>query len=258
MDIATLKKTIASSQEKSLPELHELIVLVYGDKKVGKSTFASRFPKPLFLDCEGAIRSVRAKDGKAPAQVRIHSWSKSEPSIIGTTQALLNSTPAETGIQTVVVDGLNEAYEYLRREVLATHKVEFENDGVLGYGKGSGIMRNKFRAWFADLRLLTEKGYGIVLCAHDTQIEFEHNNVKFNKRVPLIDGGKDEKAWTAIKPSIDLVIHATKTQGKDGVTHTMRCKGNNLIEAADPTVDARLPELTTFSYDALEQAYGKN
>ena len=36
-------------------------VVVYGPEGIGKSTFASHFPDPLFIDTEGSTRSLDIK-----------------------------------------------------------------------------------------------------------------------------------------------------------------------------------------------------
>ena len=33
-------------------------VVVYGPEGIGKSTFASRFPEPLFIDTEGSTKNM--------------------------------------------------------------------------------------------------------------------------------------------------------------------------------------------------------
>lgn len=45
---------------------HARKVLVYGPEGVGKSTFASRFPQPLFIDTEGSTRNLDVMRMPAP------------------------------------------------------------------------------------------------------------------------------------------------------------------------------------------------
>ena len=255
MNSAEMTRLAQESVKKKVPSLSELIIVVYGEKKVGKSTFASRFPNPLFLDCEDALRSVVTPDGKRPAQVQINSWSGDEYGLVEWTRFLGTPEGKSLGYKTIIVDGLNEAYFLLRQEILAKHRVKDENEGDLAYGKGGRLIRDAFRLWFHELRKLTHHGYGIVLTAHEKTVDFENNGVSYNKKVPLVDGSKDERAWDAIKPAVDAIFYAYKKQGKDGVQHLVRTKGNQLHEAADPTHDARLPDNGPFSYQAIEQAY---
>lgn len=41
-------------------------VLVYGPEGIGKSTFASRFPEPLFIDTEGSTKELDVARTSAP------------------------------------------------------------------------------------------------------------------------------------------------------------------------------------------------
>ena len=42
-------------------------VLVYGPEGIGKSTFASRFPEPLFIDTEGSTKEMDVARTPAPS-----------------------------------------------------------------------------------------------------------------------------------------------------------------------------------------------
>jgi len=222
--------------------LNEIITLVYGDKKVGKSTFASRFPAPLFLDCEDGLRTVQGSEGKRPDHISIGSW----------LDVLDMTSQLEADLHnydTIVIDGLNELWSYLVKYMLDKYKVEHTNDGQLAYGKGKAMMSREFRHWFQRLRKLD---CAIVLTAHTKVLPFEHNGVAYDKMVPYVDDSKMAEAWDTIKPAINMILYAHKVGSKDGVTHVMRTKGTQLIEAADPY--GNLPEVMPFSYGSLKEA----
>jgi hypothetical protein len=239
VSVETLIKKDTTGQRAGL---NEIIILIYGDKKVGKSTVAAQFPKPLFLDCEDGLRTVTNANGKRPDHITISGWKD----LIDATQWLLKN---DHGYETIVVDGLSEAWSYLVGFLLDKYKVEHMNEGQLAYGKGKGLAQRMFRQWFQALRKLDT---GIVLCAHDKIIPFEHNGVSYDKRIPLIDDGKNGEAWDAIKPAVNMVLYASKQTGKDGVKHVMRTKGTQLVEAADPY--GNLPEVMEFDYSKLVEA----
>lgn len=239
---STISKLIKVDEEGKKAGLDEMIVLVYGDKKVGKSTFASRFPSPLFLDCEDGLRTVQGPDGKRPDHIPIDSWA----TVINVTNALEKDS---MGYRTIVIDGLNEAWSYLTKHMLDKYNVEHTNEGALSYGKGKAVMGREFRHWFQRLRKLPA---AIVLLAHDKVLPFENNGVSYDKRIPMVDESKTGDAWDIIKPAINMILYANKVQTKEGVQHVMRTKGTQLIEAADPY--GNLPEVMPFSYGALEKA----
>lgn len=241
------------------PSLEELRVLVYGEKKVGKSTFASRFPTPLFLNLESGIASVRSMgDGSTGSdllQVPITQWKGSDDSLMSWIQFLCKPESQELGIETVVLDGIHEAYLMLRNEVLDKHNVTDENEGVLSYGKGGRLILGEWHRWF---NLVKSLPYQLVITAHDQTKKFTHAGVEYDQKIPLIDGHKDGRAWDIMKPSIDIVVYATKKQTKEGTKHLMYTKGTQTYEAGDPTSDGRLPNGKNLSYQLFEKAYNSN
>lgn len=246
-----IQSAIGQNTQRPTSGFNDLITVIYGDKKVGKSTFASRYDKPLFLDCEDALRMVELPDGTRPPQISIEGWDKdsagmhSPKTLTYWTEALANPEIREKlGIKTLVIDGLGEAYARCEESILKAKGAESINDGVLGYGKGGELVRKAMRKWFTDLRRLSYAGIGIVLTAHECTVEFDSNGAKFDKKTPLVSGDKGERGWTVIKPSVDMIIYASKRQTPDGLVHMMRLRGNQMIEAAAPPY---MPEEWPFS-----------
>lgn len=234
---------LITSKKKASTGLNDIITLIYGDKKVGKSTFASHFPEPLFLDCEAGLRTVSDGEGNIPDHVAVHTWSQ----IQEVTEALSKDTG---GYKTLIVDGLGELASYLIEHILLENGVSSLNEGPLAYGQGKGVVVREFRSWFQKLRALDMT---IVLIAHDRVAEVEYNGVKFDRRIPLIDSSKmGIELWDALKPSINMILYANKVNTKEGVQHQMRTKGTQQIEAADPY--GKLPEVMQFEYDQLDKA----
>lgn len=251
MRIADVMAAAAVAEAKPQAALEDQITTVYGDKGVGKSTFASRYPAPVFFDFEDRLRNITLPSGKRPAQLQFEDWQD----VLDVTAALKTSTPKDTKWRTIVIDGGAMAWELMLRKLLKDNEVESWNDGALGYMKGRDIAVKRWSEWFHDLRSLTQRGYGVVITAHETTQPFEFNGVKVDKRVPLISGvsGGIEWGWQAMRPSIDMVIHVSKKEIDGKPAHIMRVKGNQLIEASDPTPDGRLPVETVFSFKTLKQ-----
>jgi phage nucleotide-binding protein len=72
--------------------------LVYGESGIGKTRFASTFPKPFFFDIDDGMASVDIP----VARRRIHDWDE----LVDTFEWI---STAEHDFETVVVDSLNEA-----------------------------------------------------------------------------------------------------------------------------------------------------
>lgn len=242
MSTAAIDKLVTKKQ-KAKTNVDGTIVLVYGDKKVGKSTWASRADKPLFLDCEQGLRTVADEDGNVPDHISIDSWQK----MVEVTKQLLKD---HGDYETIVVDGMGELTSYLIEDTLRTNNALHMNDGVLGYGNGKNLILREFRYWFQQLRRLD---CTIILTAHDRLSDAENNGVKFDKRIPLFDATKlGVEVWDAVKPAINMVLYANKVHTKDGVQHQMTAKGTQALEAGSPF--AQLPDVMLFDYDQLRKA----
>ena len=96
-------------------------VLVYGTEGIGKSTFASKFPEPLFLDLEGGTHylDVSRTDN-------ISSWTE----LLETVAEIV----AQHVCKTLVIDTADWAEMLCAHDVCAkAHKNSIED---FGYGKG--------------------------------------------------------------------------------------------------------------------------
>ena len=251
--LAELKGAVAAATKKPEADFHKLITVVYGDKGVGKSTAMTRFPKPFVIDFEDRLRTVTDSEGNGIPSVTCFDWKTA----VDYVQALAKTTPVETGIETVCIDGIGTGFKLLRGDILKKYKVPHENEGVLAYGKGKGLIKDALEDWFTTLRTLTRQGYGVVITAHERSVEFTNNGVAFDRKVPLVSGDKSEYGWDAIKPFPDIVVHAYKTRGAHGPEHRMHLVGNELYEAmfSKQGVDSSKIADLTFSYANLKSAW---
>ena len=251
--VANIKQAVETAQDASEPDFNQLIKVIYGDKGVGKSTALSREPDLFVIDFEDRLRTIRTPEGHAIPSETVYSWDEA----LAVTNAFQGTTPEETGVKTIGVDGIGTGFKMLRAKILDKHKVDHENEGVLAYGKGKGLIKDALEDWFTSLRALTRQGYGVVLTAHERSVEFTNNGVAFDRKVPLVSGDKSEYGWDAIKPFPDIVVHAYKTRGANGPEHRMHLVGTELYEAMfskqgiDNSKIADLP----FSYAQMKAAW---
>lgn len=136
-------------------------VVVYGPEGIGKSTFASQFPKPLFIDVESGTSHLDVARTDLP-----QSWSM-------LSQQIKNFYQDQMGFQSLVVDTADWA------EKLGVAAVCAENNrSALGgqddYGHSYNLLKGK---WVKFLDFLTEirdaKNINIVLLAHAQMRKFE-------------------------------------------------------------------------------------
>lgn len=237
-------------------DMTKLFWVIAGDKQVGKSTFASRFPAPFYLDYEHRLDSISTLDGTRPPQHKIYTWAEGEEWL----NAFIKTTPEETGIETVIIDGGGVAYRLLGEEILgtSTKKAQHLNDQDMGYAHGWETARNRYLKWWMNLRRLKDAGYGIVVTTHDRIVPFSNGGSEMDKKVPGIANDKDEKyGWTAVKPFSDVVLHVSKVRTKEGIIHTAQVRGNDLVEAGFPSRPdgSLMPDQLPFSFPAFRDAW---
>ncbi|QUY65117.1 ATP-binding protein [Helcococcus kunzii] len=137
-------------------------VVIYGVEGIGKSTLASKFPNPLFIDLEGSTNNMDVKRIKSPT-----SWSL----LIQQLDWVIKDKPCET----LVIDTLDYAEEYLCKPYVVASRPNANGQYVKNiedYGYGAGY-KHLADVWGKDLlnklSEVVDAGINVVLLAHATQ-----------------------------------------------------------------------------------------
>ncbi|MDR1408876.1 MAG: ATP-binding protein [Oscillospiraceae bacterium] len=140
-------------------------VIVYGTEGIGKSTLASKFPMPVFIDIEGGTKQldVRRIDG-------LRSWSMLMESV-----SYCMTIPDKCS--TIVIDTADWAERLCVDHVCASQKNK-KGDAVtslegFGYGKGYTFLYEEFGRLLDLLSIAVERGQHVVLVAHAVMRKFE-------------------------------------------------------------------------------------
>ena len=129
-----------------------LKVVVYGQEGVGKSTFASKFPNPVFIDTEGSTKQLDVARFDAPT-----SW-----------EMLLQQVDYikknNTGFQTLVIDTADWAEKLCIKKVCS----KAQKDGIedFGWGKGYVYVQEEFGKLLNSLEEVVQRGIHVVVTAH--------------------------------------------------------------------------------------------
>ena len=137
-------------------------VVIYGPEGIGKSTFASKFPDPLFIDTEGSTSDMDVKRLPKPS-----SWAMIVEEIAYVKQH-------SDCCKTLVIDTADWA-EKLCKEMICG-KYEKSSIEEFGYGKGYVMLAEEFGRFLNALTDLTELGIHVVLTAHAWMRKFEEPN----------------------------------------------------------------------------------
>ena len=134
-------------------------VVVYGPEGIGKSTFASRFPNPVFIDTEGST-----KDMDVARLPRPSSWQMLLEEI-----DYVKNHPDE--FKTLVIDTVDWAEQLCVDYICSKHGKSGIED--FGYGNGYVYTKEEFGRFLNRLEDVIEKGVNVVLTAHAQIRKFE-------------------------------------------------------------------------------------
>ena len=134
-------------------------VVIYGTEGIGKSTFASQFPNPLFIDTEGSTSNMDVARMDKPT-----SWTMLMNQI-----AFVKANP--TVCNTLVIDTIDWAEALAIESVCAQHGKKGIED--FGYGNGYTYVREEFGRFLNKLQELVDIGINVVLTAHSQLRKFE-------------------------------------------------------------------------------------
>lgn len=220
----------------------------YGSEGIGKSTFASKFPEPLFIDTEGGTKQLDVSRFPTP-----ETW-----------QELLDEIDAvieEPEIcRTLVIDTIDRAEVLLVNTLLKEGSCDSIEKYGGGYGKGYTALQERFLKDFLNrLDRVIAKGVNVTLVAHAQMRKFESPDdqpydrweLKVSKKVaPIV------KEWSDILLFMNYDITVIEENGK------AKAKGRakRMMHANHhPTYDAKnrynLPDDMPLDFKPLEAIY---
>lgn len=136
-----------------------LIITLFGQPGIGKSTLAFSAPKPILFDFDGgAQRAAGRKD-----TVRVHSWAD----VAEFSQA--DAAPYDT----VVLDTVGRALEYLAADLMKANPKFGRTTGELSM-QGYGALKSAFAQWLGRIRTF---GKHIILIAHEKEEKDGDNTI---------------------------------------------------------------------------------
>lgn len=160
-------------------------VVIYGVESVGKSTFAAKFPAPLFLDVEGGTAHLDTDRAEISSAIELD-------------EALRACKSSD--YKTIIVDSADWAERLVLEHMLATDKKKSVED--YGYGKGFVMLAEKFSRLLSVADQLITAGKNVVFIAHskvqrveppDLMSAYDRFELKLTKQsAPLLKEWADE------------------------------------------------------------------
>ena len=192
-------------------------VVIYGSEGIGKSTLASRFPNPLFIDTEG---------GTAQLDVRRIEKPGSFDGLI----SIVNEVAADPDIcKTLILDTADWAEQMCITGVCAKYKKAGIED--FGYGKGYTYLAEEYSRLLNAFNAVIAAGIHVVITAHAKMRKFEQPDemgaydrweMKLSKQVaPLLKEWCDLLLFCNYKTIVVATKNDTrKAQGGKRIIHT--------------------------------------
>lgn len=137
-------------------------VVIYGPEGIGKSTIASQFPRPVFIDTEGSTSQLDVARLERPT-----SWGHLSQQV-----KHLRANPS--GFATVVIDTADWAERLCEEAIIAEgNNPKINSIEDFGYGKGFTKSAEKFGKLLNFLNDMQSDGWNVVLLAHSQMRKFE-------------------------------------------------------------------------------------
>ena len=134
-------------------------VVIYGPEGIGKSTFASKFPDPVFIDTEGSTNDMDVARLPRPT-----GW-------IMLLEELQYVEKNPGVCKTLVIDTIDWAEQLCVEHICAKHNKSGIED--FGYGNGYIYTKEEFGRFLNKLTDVIETGVNVVLTAHAQLRKFE-------------------------------------------------------------------------------------
>ena len=220
-------------------------VVLYGVEGIGKTTFVSQFPDPVFIDTEGSTGFIDAKKMPDPED-----WTMLLEEI-----AYMAQSPQG---KTLVIDTADWAEELAKQHLMAKHK--WQAIDQTDYGTRYVALSNEIIRLLRELEMVKNAGMNVVLTAHAVQKKFELPDQvgSFDRYVLKLE----KRDAALIKEWCDMLLFANyKTtvvasrSGSKKATGGQRVMYTTHMPAWDAKNRLGLPDELPFEYGAIKDKF---
>jgi len=214
-------------------------VCIYGSEGVGKSTLASQFPDPLFIDTEGGTAQLAVRRIRKP-----ETWEK----LLAVVREVADTKDI---CKTLVIDTADWAEKMCLDYILS--KYDQASIEGFGYGKGYTILGEEFSKLLTACDRVIASGKNVVICAHakmrkqelpDEAGAFDRWEMKLSKQVaPLL------KEWCDLLLFLNYQTYVVEMENR-----TKKAQGGRRVmyTSHSPVYDAKnrhgLPDVLDLDY----------
>ena len=172
--------------------------LIHGEPKIGKTSLANEFPKPLFLATENGH-----SDLEECSKLTCNSW-----------KAFLDACAivgkGDHGYETIIVDTADRLAKYCREQVCQDNAMSHPAD--LPIGKGWSLVTDELDRVIDKLIKLP---YTFIFITHSSKENIETNTGRKYVRWNINIGGKNKNVFTDMADVILFITHGKDASGGD-------------------------------------------
>lgn len=235
-----------------------LKVIIYGTEGVGKTTLASKFPKPLFIDAE---------NGSGALNVARYPYPTSWQMLMSEVQEFLNNPQ---GYKTLVIDSIDWAEAKAIEMICAGMKVNGIED--IGWSKGYTYLNEEIGRLLNILTEVINRGVNVVLIAHMVirTITKPEETGSYDRYELKLKQAKNGNNCQLVKEWADLILFCNyreflvtdKTTGTTGKKKATGGKERIMYTEHAATWDAKnrfgLPEVLPLDFKSIAHLFGDN
>lgn len=235
IDILNLKPTTVSR------DLRGKYVMVYGNPKVGKTSFAAKFKKNLLLAFEigyNALDNVYAQP--------VQKWAE-----LKTIIRQLEDPRAREMYDTITIDTVGIMYDACEKFICQQNGVQKISE--IPWGAGYTATKNEFEN---TLRHITMLGYGLILLAHaDTRKETVDNS-----EIEFYSPALNKRCYEICNRIVDVIGYIGIEWDENGESHrylytrqTPRVVAGSRFKYLAPKIEFGYEQLVNAVADAIEK-----
>ena len=223
-------------------------VVIYGPEGIGKSTFASRFPDPVFIDTEGSTKALNV------VRVAVHGWKDIKDAA---TEIILGR--AGVPCKTLVLDTADWA-EAMCADYVCTQN-RWNSLSSPGYGTGYRVNWETFKELIEIFNGAIANNINVVITAHAFMRKFEQPDEAgaYDRWEMKLQNSPKANIAATVKEWADMVLFANYrviVSDKDKQGKGKAQGGRRVMYASHhPCWDAKnrygLPDMMDFDYQAI-------
>lgn len=229
---------IPTSKTKPVFDLSKYHWLIYGQPKIGKSTFASQFDNVLFIPTEPGLNALEIY--KATDKEYIDSWDEFKTIV----DELVNlSKQNKLTFKMACIDTIDILYDLCLDSVCK--KNGWEHPADQAFGKGWNAVNTEFKTNILRLANVVK----IIFVSHATEKEVEIKKIKMNRTQPTISG----KSGEFVMGMVDMIGYISTYTQNNIVERVVYFIGHDGLVAGDRT--NRMGKAVKFDFGQIKKQF---